>query len=659
MNRRDFLKLVGAGAVTIVAGKFLANHMLGSFNNRNGGALLGASNSLVQEASAQTSPSGSWALGPDCPVIALHTALLPNGRLLLVQGSGNHLAFRAGPYKAVIFDPDLGTQQSFVLTKDLFCSNMNHLANGNILITGGTKAYDIDTPNGMFWGENCVFEFDIAANTFTELAPLAHGKWYPSHLMLPDGRVLNIAGLDEFGASNALTEVYNPNTKTHSIVPDPTSTDTYCVGENTGVAGSGSPCYTQVLKNLSTYSRMHLMPNGQVFICGSSNNLYIWNPSNGQHTFVGTTILPAWRDYGTSLLLPLQNAASEKGVVLIAGGNPNSNPPATNTAEILDFNASPDGIRPAIRSAAPMNFGRRYLLPIILPTGEVMVFGGTAGSSTDYIFSPEIYDPVANKWTLVNAPATVGRAYHGVALLLPDGRVWTGSSTPSSTVWEPRTEIYSPWYLAAGTTRPTISAQPTVGAYGGSIVIPTPDAANVNSVSLVRLGAATHHYDANMRLVWLQITGRTANSVTVNAPINANIAPPGPYMIHVLNASRVPSAARVIMIPGQGSNNNHPQIAITSPSAAGKVITGPSGGVPVTIQGTASDPSGGQISLVTVSVDSAAPVNAIPVAPGNWSNWSYTFTVTTRGPHTIRATAKNAAGSTTSVQMTIRVYPGA
>ena len=76
--------------------------------------------------------------------------------------------------------------------------------------------------------------------------------------------------------------------------------------------------------------------------------------------------------------------------------------------------------------------------------------------------------------------------------------------------------------------------------------------------------ATTHHYDANQRLVWLQITGRGSSSVTVSAPINANIAPPGYYMIHVLNSSGVPSIAKVIAIPGtaQPPDTNPPQQVI-------------------------------------------------------------------------------------------------
>ena len=119
------------------------------------------------------------------------------------------------------------------------------------------------------------------------------------------------------------------------------------------------------------------------------------------------------------------------------------------------------------------------------------------------------------------------------------------------TATELRTEIFKPAYFSA--TRPTISGTPTVGGYGQSITIPTPNPSSISRVSLVRLGATTHHYEANVRLIWLQITGTSSNSITVSAPLNANLAPPGYYMIHVLDSSLVPSTAQIIQIPGTGS----------------------------------------------------------------------------------------------------------
>ena len=100
------------------------------------------------------------------------------------------------------------------------------------------------------------------------------------------------------------------------------------------------------------------------------------------------------------------------------------------------------------------------------------------------------------------AGRNVPRVYHTVALLLPDGSVWTAGSTPSRETAELRTEIYKPDYFFSG-TRPTISASPLVGDYGNSITISTPDAANISVVSLVKLPCATHSYDVDTRLVWL------------------------------------------------------------------------------------------------------------------------------------------------------------
>jgi hypothetical protein len=129
----------------------------------------------------------------------------------------------------------------------------------------------------------------------------------------------------------------------------------------------------------------------------------------------------------------------------------------------------------------------------------------------------------------------------------------------SKGIWEHKTEFFSPDYLFAG-ARPVISKAPRVGGYGASIVIQTPDAPTVTAVSLVRLINTTHHYDPDQRLVWLQIVNRSSNSVTVSAPINQNIAPPGYYMIFILNASGVPSTGKIIRIPGSADTTPPSQV---------------------------------------------------------------------------------------------------
>ena len=239
---------------------------------------------------------------------------------------------------------------------------------------------------------------------------------------------------------------------------------------------------------------------------------------------------------------------------------------ATRTVEILDFNAG-SSTNPVVRTIASLSKARKFLLPIILPNGKCVVFGGYNPGPNLYTNTPEMFDPVAETWT--NLPtASVQRGYHGVALLLPDGRVWTaGNSTPNN---PSAFELQLKFSVLVIIFRlgPLYLGQPTVGDYGGTITIPTPDAATINSVSLVRLGAATHHYDPNARLIWLQLVSSTSNSVTVSAPLNSKLAPPGYYMIHVLKGG-VPSIAKIIKIPGTAS----PPDTIPPAQVAGLSIT--------------------------------------------------------------------------------------
>jgi hypothetical protein len=129
---------------------------------------------------------------------------------------------------------------------------------------------------------------------------------------------------------------------------------------------------------------------------------------------------------------------------------------------------------------------------------------------------------------------------------LLDGRVWTAGCSYSASKFDLRTEIFSPSYISE--PRPVISGAPTGGSYGGTISIPTPDASGISAVSLVRISSTTHHYNTDQRLIWLQIRSKGPDKVTVSAPINSRLAPPGYYMIHVLDGNGVPSAGSVIKI---------------------------------------------------------------------------------------------------------------
>jgi hypothetical protein len=112
---------------------------------------------------------------------------------------------------------------------------------------------------------------------------------------------------------------------------------------------------------------------------------------------------------------------------------------------------------------------------------------------------------------------------------------------------EKSAEFYSPPYLFKG-ARPTISQAPTQIQYGSNFFVGTPDGASIASVSLIRTGAVTHFFDQNERYVPLSFT-QTTGGLTVTAPINANLAPPGYYMLFIVNSAGVPSIAPFVQLP--------------------------------------------------------------------------------------------------------------
>jgi hypothetical protein len=214
-------------------------------------------------------------------------------------------------------------------TWDMFCNGMSIMQDGRVLINGGTKGYGAlavvgaqgETP---FTGLANTSIFDPASESFVDVAPTAHGRWYPTVTELNDGRMMTTSGLnDTDGSNNNTSEIWD--------------------GQNWGAEIAGNPN----ISNFPTfqcplYPRMHLLPTGHVFYSSSSSATLDFNPSSQVWTLVAWTIYPGddpngERTYGTSVLLPLtpQNNYSPK-VMIMGGDNP-----ATDTTELIDL--SPAG----------------------------------------------------------------------------------------------------------------------------------------------------------------------------------------------------------------------------------------------------------------------------------------------------------------------------
>jgi hypothetical protein len=194
-----------------------------------------------------------------------------------------------------------------------------------------------------------------------------------------------------------------------------------------------------------------------------------------------------------------------------------------------------------------MAMRRMHLCATLLPDRTVLINGGSMmeESNADATLDAEIYHPDAGggpgAWAMA-AASRVPRLYHSVALLVPDGKVVTAGSNPARKTEELRIEVFWPPYLFAG-SRPACTPASAEVHYGGSVTATAPDAGQIASACLMRPGATTHSMDSEQRLVDLphQVTG--PDQISLQLPASATVAPPGWYMLFVLNTSGVPSEA--------------------------------------------------------------------------------------------------------------------
>jgi galactose oxidase len=411
----------------------------------------------------------------------------------------------------------------------LFCSGHTLMPDGRLMVAGGHHMDDAGIRTTYFFSPEGV----------PQKGPdMAHGRWYPTLTVLPDGRVLTMAGRDETGTVVRIPEIWE--------------TDHW-----TELPGASDV-------EIPYYPRNYVAPNGQIFMSGERIMSRWFNVDGagvgGLRGSWSTGPLHIWRfnrDYGTSVMY-------EPGKILYAGGGGHTGWPTpdaksatpTATAEKIDLNQP----SPSWQSAGSMSAPRRHLNSTILPDGTVLITGGTRGggfvdiNEADAVKTAELWNPkigATGQWTTL-AANSIMRVYHSVSLLLPDGTVLHGASGDAMAGAVPvppqrNHEIFSPPYLFKG-ARPTISAvSPTTVSYGGTMSVSTPNAAQVTEVRWIRLGSVTHAFDAAQRANTLNFTA-TATGVDVTAPADRNLAPPGYYQLFILNRNGVPSAGKIVQI---------------------------------------------------------------------------------------------------------------
>jgi galactose oxidase len=430
---------------------------------------------------------------------AVNAHVLPTGKVM-------YWPAWFGDAPARIWDPATGaTVNAPFAGYNIFCTGEVFLADGRMFLAGGS----VDNVNPF--GTKNTSMYDPFANTWTTLPEMAQPRWYPTTTLLGNGDVLVVSGENHTAHRSLLPQVWQ-------------------------TAAGSYRNLTAAEKWLPLYPWMYLAPNGRVFNAGpngwtsylNTSGTGTWDPPLARSNFGDRDIGEG--TYGSS-------AMYADGKILIMGGSD----PATATAEVIDLNAA----NPSWRYVAPMASPRKQHVATILPDGKVLVVGGHSGPGKDNpaypVLAAELWDPDTERWTTLASMATY-RGYHSTAFVLPDGRVVSAGGEDVGA----NAEIFSPPYLFRG-PRPTITAAPASVAYGQQFSVTTPDAANIAKVTLLRLPSVTHGFDQNQRFAKLTFTP-AAGALSVTAPSQPNLVPPGHYMMYLLDSSGVPSVAKIIRI---------------------------------------------------------------------------------------------------------------
>ncbi len=571
---------------------------------------LGAS---APASSATPDQVGEWAAPVAWPLVAVHMALQPAGTVLMFDG------FDAALNSERVWEPTTGTFLPVPYGRNLFCAGHILLPDGRTLIVGG----HISADNGL--ADTTIF--NPSSNSWLRGPDMAVGRWYPTATELPNGKVLVFAGdniiEDRPGVPpafsdasvNSLPEIYDPASNTWQHLTNSKLT---------------SPLYPY----------MFVLGDGRVFDAGPDTTSRVLIPGS----WTWQTVAASTFD-GMSAVMYRPNKIMKAGSWADPDWAGALRYNSSAKTAVIDMNQA----SPAWRETAPMAFARSYQNLTLLADGTVLASGGGSVSDgvdlTKSVLPAEIWNPDTETWTTV-APLQNGRLYHSTALLLKDGRVLMaggGAFPAGGATDQTNAEIYSPPYLFKG-ARPTITSAPASVTYGSTFTVSTPDAARIASISFIRTPSVTHGFDQNQRFMRLNFTAGSG-SLTVTAPTGAGAAPPGDYMLFLVDTNGVPSVASVVDVTGP-IDATAPTVSLTAP-VAGSTVSGSA----VTVSANAADNDA--VGGVLFQVDGTSVANEDLTAP-----YSATWDTTTlaNGVHTLTAIARDVTGNattSTSTQVTV------
>lgn len=359
---------------------------------------------------------GTWSLPARWPIVAIHSALLPNGDVLtygtneFAEGGTGFVYDRWNPEFGL--SPDSHVTLDVQTSNNLFCSAQALVpgTGGLMLVTGGS----VEKNGSRNFGTKTATVFDPVDNSFyMPLGDMFRARWYPTVTQLADGRLLVHGGRDEKKKPTVVPEVFDPAAGTWKLMTGAKSEQAY------GDSGWN-------------YPRSFMAPNGDVFVMpvGQTGMYYMNLDGRGSLRKVGN--------------LPVRASASSQLCVMYEPGKILS--VRKRDARILTLDDSRDKV--SVKNAGNIASQRYWSDATLLANGEVMVSGGAhVLQCPDELVKPvEIWNPDANKWRL-GAPCRKSRLYHSSSLLLPNGTVLCAGGGPPGPHANLNAEVYYPHYL--------------------------------------------------------------------------------------------------------------------------------------------------------------------------------------------------------------------
>ncbi|HLS47187.1 MAG TPA: galactose oxidase-like domain-containing protein [Gemmatimonadales bacterium] len=453
------------------------------------------------ETASDEATKGAWAAPIAWPAVAIHAALLPNGKVL---------SFGRMARAPLIWDPaSPGVFQNLPHPADFFCSGHTFLPDGRLLLAGGHSGTDN-------FGTRTTYLLDPSTGSWTRSQDMQNGRWYPTATTLANGEVLAISGGDTAGTYNLIPEVWQNGTWR---------------------------ALTSASRWTPYYPMMFLAPDGRVFQAGPERQTVYLNTAGTGSWSGGPLSIFGNRSYGSAVMYDAGK------ILLVGGGSP------TATAEVIDLLAGG-----GFRSVGSMSVARRQVNATLLADGTVLATGGTnsagfnASPTDSRVLDAERWDPATEQWTPL-ARMSHHRLYHSTALLLPDGRVLSvGSGEPpaSGHFNDFTAEVFSPPYLfkpdGTPAARPEITMAPSNVSYGQQFTVESPQAQGIVRATWIRLSSVTHSFNQNQRMNRLVTSVAGPSTVSVTAPAGPTHAPPGHYMLFLVDANGVPSVAKIVQI---------------------------------------------------------------------------------------------------------------